>query len=204
MPLPWQCSRPGWMELWATWAGGRCPCSCRGVGTRWALRSLPTQTILWFYDSMIFSPSGHFNLYVFSLSPCILNQVETHLFLSFTLWFLLENKQNSTTSVTTIYFLMYFLFKKKEKKWWGDWNHSRMMLTPVFASLCLMRNLHTYPCRPLFHPSVMLLIMLQWLLMRTQSQPQWPGFLSELPAPAFGCGFDMPATLWSPNWDRVG
>jgi len=41
--------------LWAPWAGGRCPCSWQGVGTGWALRSLPTQTILWFCDS--WSPS---------------------------------------------------------------------------------------------------------------------------------------------------
>jgi len=26
------------------------PAHGRGVGTRWSLRSLPTQTILWFYD----------------------------------------------------------------------------------------------------------------------------------------------------------
>jgi len=43
-------SRPGWMELWATWSSGRCPCSWLGVGTRWSIRSLPTLTILWFYD----------------------------------------------------------------------------------------------------------------------------------------------------------
>ena len=52
---PWQCSRPGWMELWATWSGGRCPCSWQGGGTRWSLRSLPTQTILWFYDLLVFT-----------------------------------------------------------------------------------------------------------------------------------------------------
>jgi len=27
---PWQCSRPGWMGLWATWSGGRCPCPWQG------------------------------------------------------------------------------------------------------------------------------------------------------------------------------
>ena len=27
---PWQCSRPGWMRLWATWSGGRDPCSWQG------------------------------------------------------------------------------------------------------------------------------------------------------------------------------
>ena len=30
LPPPWQCSRPGWMELWATRAGGRCPCWWQG------------------------------------------------------------------------------------------------------------------------------------------------------------------------------
>ena len=42
-------SRPGWVELWATWSSGRCPCSWQGGGTRWSLRSFPTQTMLWFY-----------------------------------------------------------------------------------------------------------------------------------------------------------
>ena len=48
---PWKCSRPGWMGLWATWSSGRCPCPQQGVGTRWSLRFLPTQTILWFYEN---------------------------------------------------------------------------------------------------------------------------------------------------------
>ena len=30
MPPHWQCSRPGWMGLWATWSGGRCPCPWQG------------------------------------------------------------------------------------------------------------------------------------------------------------------------------
>jgi len=25
-----QCSRPGWMGLWATWCSGRCPCPWQG------------------------------------------------------------------------------------------------------------------------------------------------------------------------------
>ena len=53
---PWRCSRPGWMGPWAAWAGMKCggwwPCLWRGVGASWSLRSLPTQAILWFYDSM--------------------------------------------------------------------------------------------------------------------------------------------------------
>ena len=48
LPPPWKCSRPGWMELWATWSSGRCPYSWQGFGTRWSLRSLPTLTVLWF------------------------------------------------------------------------------------------------------------------------------------------------------------
>jgi len=28
------------------------PAHGRGIGTRWSLRSVPTQTIFWFYDSM--------------------------------------------------------------------------------------------------------------------------------------------------------
>ena len=32
MPHPWECSRPGWMRLWATWSSGRCPCPWQG---RW-------------------------------------------------------------------------------------------------------------------------------------------------------------------------
>ena len=49
MPPHRKCSRPGWRGLWATWSSGRCPCPWQGVGTRWYLRALPTQTILWFY-----------------------------------------------------------------------------------------------------------------------------------------------------------
>jgi len=29
MPLPWKCSRPGWMGLWETWSSGRCACPRR-------------------------------------------------------------------------------------------------------------------------------------------------------------------------------
>lgn len=39
------------MGLWAAWARGRCPCLWQGVGTTWSSRSLPTQTILWFYGN---------------------------------------------------------------------------------------------------------------------------------------------------------
>ena len=30
LPPPWQCSRPGWMGLWATLSSGRCPWSWQG------------------------------------------------------------------------------------------------------------------------------------------------------------------------------
>lgn len=42
MPYPWQCSKPGWMGLWAIWSEGGVPAHGRG----WALGSLPTQNIL--------------------------------------------------------------------------------------------------------------------------------------------------------------
>ena len=48
-----KCSRPGWPGFWATWCSGRYPCTRQGIGTRWSISSLPTQTIQWFYDSMI-------------------------------------------------------------------------------------------------------------------------------------------------------
>ena len=53
MPHPWRCSRLGWMGPWAAWAGEWQPCPQQETGTGWALRSLPTQAILWFYDSMV-------------------------------------------------------------------------------------------------------------------------------------------------------
>jgi len=30
LPPHWKCSRSGWMGLWATWSGGRCPCPWQG------------------------------------------------------------------------------------------------------------------------------------------------------------------------------
>lgn len=49
MSHPWKCSRPGGMELGATWPGGRCPCPWHVVGIRWSSGSLPTPAILWFH-----------------------------------------------------------------------------------------------------------------------------------------------------------
>jgi len=40
--------RPGWTSPWATWSTA-CYSGWR-FGSRWSLRSLPTQAILWFYD----------------------------------------------------------------------------------------------------------------------------------------------------------
>ena len=40
----------GWVGAWEAWCGGWEPCLWWGVRTRWSLRSLPTQAILWFYD----------------------------------------------------------------------------------------------------------------------------------------------------------
>ena len=53
---PWRCSRPGWMGPWAAWAGMKCggwwSCLWWGIGASWSLRSLPTQAILRFYDTL--------------------------------------------------------------------------------------------------------------------------------------------------------
>ena len=42
MPYPWRLSRSGWIRPWAA-------CPWQGIGTRWVLTSLPTQSILWFH-----------------------------------------------------------------------------------------------------------------------------------------------------------
>jgi len=54
MSHPWRHSRPGWMWLWAAWAGGW-PCTQQGVGMRWALWSFSTQAILGFYDTILWN-----------------------------------------------------------------------------------------------------------------------------------------------------
>ena len=38
MPQPYRCSRPGGIELWATWSSGRRPCPRLGGWTRWSLK----------------------------------------------------------------------------------------------------------------------------------------------------------------------
>lgn len=50
LPQPWGCSRLGWTGLWSTWCSGRFPCPWHGVGTRWSLRFLPAEAMLWSYD----------------------------------------------------------------------------------------------------------------------------------------------------------
>ena len=52
MPHPWKHSRWSWTRLWATWSSRRCPCSWQGFGLDGLERSLPTQTVVWFCDSM--------------------------------------------------------------------------------------------------------------------------------------------------------
>lgn len=47
----WKCSQSGWVQLWGTCSSGRGPCPRQGLGTRWSLSPLPTQTILW-WDKM--------------------------------------------------------------------------------------------------------------------------------------------------------
>lgn len=50
IPPPWKSSRPGWIELWASWANGMCPCPWQ-AGL--IFKALPVQTFPWFYDSVI-------------------------------------------------------------------------------------------------------------------------------------------------------
>ena len=48
---PWQCSRPGWMGLWAAWSSRRCPCSLQGGWNEMVYKvpSNPNHSIiLWF------------------------------------------------------------------------------------------------------------------------------------------------------------
>jgi len=44
---------PAWIGLWVTWFIRRCPWPWQGIGTSCSSRSLPIQTVLWFYGSMI-------------------------------------------------------------------------------------------------------------------------------------------------------
>ena len=51
LPRELRCPIPGGAQGQVGWALGSLSPWC-GVGAGWALRSLPTQTILWFYDPM--------------------------------------------------------------------------------------------------------------------------------------------------------
>ena len=64
MPHPQRCSRPGLMGLWTTWFSGRYPSPQQGVGTRWAVRSHPTQIILQLYEER-----GHLKPMVVTAPP---------------------------------------------------------------------------------------------------------------------------------------
>jgi len=55
MPPPWKSWRPAWMELWATWCSGRCPCSWQGG-----------------WNQMIFKvPSNPYHSMIMRLGICI-------------------------------------------------------------------------------------------------------------------------------------
>lgn len=56
MPQPWNCSRPGWIRLWATWSSERYPCSWQGgleLDDLWSLLQLKS-----FCDSLTHSVDG--------------------------------------------------------------------------------------------------------------------------------------------------
>lgn len=50
-PHPWKFSRPSWIGLWTIWSSGRLPAHGMVFRHRWSLMFLPTQIVLWFYDS---------------------------------------------------------------------------------------------------------------------------------------------------------
>lgn len=52
VPHPWRWAWPGWVGLWAAWAGGGWPVHGKGVGTKRYLGSHLVKTVLWFYDFM--------------------------------------------------------------------------------------------------------------------------------------------------------
>lgn len=49
----------------AAWSSGRQSCPHHGVGTRWPLKSPPTQTVLWFYDSLTLHGISFFSFMLF-------------------------------------------------------------------------------------------------------------------------------------------
>jgi len=56
VPHPWRHWWPGWMGPWAAWSSQAfklevgSPAWGTGVGAWWSWRSLPTQTVTWFYE----------------------------------------------------------------------------------------------------------------------------------------------------------
>ena len=55
MPHPLRCWRPCWMGPWAASSAEWQPFPQQGHGTKWSLRFLPSQAILWFYYFWVFS-----------------------------------------------------------------------------------------------------------------------------------------------------
>lgn len=68
MSNPWKYWMTGWIGRWATWSNARCPCLCQRAGTRCSLRSLPTQTIPWSYDCLLWNTTLSLT-YSLSISP---------------------------------------------------------------------------------------------------------------------------------------
>ena len=60
MPHPWNCSRPGWMRLWATWSSGWHPCPWQ-QGWNWMIFKVPSNPshsmILWSHGGQCQKPS---------------------------------------------------------------------------------------------------------------------------------------------------
>lgn len=48
----WKQLRPGWIGLWANWSIGKFPAHGTGVWMRLFLRFFPTQTTLWFHQTL--------------------------------------------------------------------------------------------------------------------------------------------------------
>lgn len=59
MPCHWKCSRPGWMNLWATWSTRRCPCPQQGSWTKWLLSVLSNPNHMWFCGAENTAQTAH-------------------------------------------------------------------------------------------------------------------------------------------------
>lgn len=75
MYCSWRCSRLGWMVHWATWSRAQFSSwqhsLWQEVGTKWSLRSLPTQIILWFYRFGLGTQSRAPSALIFRHSPLL-------------------------------------------------------------------------------------------------------------------------------------